>query len=60
MLRHTFCTVALERGVDSTTLAILMGHQDSTMVARVYSHLTGNKKHLKAALQQATGGYVAQ
>jgi integrase len=58
-LRHTFCTEALERGVDSTTVAILMGHRDTTMVARVYSHLTNNKKHLQAALRQARGGGVA-
>jgi integrase len=59
-LRHTFCTEALERGVDSTTAAILMGHRDTTMVARVYSHLTGNKKHLQAALKQARGGGAAK
>ncbi len=53
--RHGFCTRALENGVDSTTVAILMGHQDTTMVARVYQHLTHNKKHLLAALQQVTG-----
>lgn len=58
-IRHTFCTEALERGVDSTSVAVLMGHRDTAMVARVYSHLTGNKKHLKAALQQAKGGDVA-
>lgn len=54
--RHTFCTEALERGEDSTTVAILMGHRDTTMVAKVYQHLTGNKKHLQAALRQAIGG----
>jgi integrase len=55
-IRHTFCTEGLERGVDSTSMAILMGHRDTTMVARVYSHLTGNKKHLQAALKRARGG----
>lgn len=55
-IRHTFCTEGLEKGVDSTSMAVLMGHRDTTMVARVYSHLTGNKKHLKAALRKAKGG----
>ncbi len=53
--RHTFCTEALERGVDSTTVAVLMGHRDTTMVAKVYSHLTHNQKHLQAALRKARG-----
>jgi integrase len=53
--RHTFCTEALERGVDSTTLATIMGHRDATMVARVYSHLTHNRPLLLRAAEQATG-----
>ena len=53
--RHTFCTEGLERGVDSTTMAILMGHRDPTMVAKVYSHLTGNKIYLHKSLRQARG-----
>ncbi|MHC4405346.1 MAG: tyrosine-type recombinase/integrase [Planctomycetota bacterium] len=52
--RHGFCTRALEKGEDSTTVSVLMGHRDTTMVARVYQHLTHNKKHLQAALQRVT------
>ena len=40
--RHSFATHALERGVDSVTVAILMGHSDPSMLAKVYQHLTQN------------------
>ena len=58
--RHTFCTEALERGIDSTTVAILMGHRDTTMVARVYSHLTHNRDHLLQAMEKATNSDAAR
>ncbi|MEO1523929.1 MAG: tyrosine-type recombinase/integrase [Planctomycetota bacterium] len=44
--RHTYATTALENGVDSTVVAELMGHRDTTMVARTYSHLRKNSAHL--------------
>jgi len=52
-IRHTYCTRALESGVDPVTLATLMGHADTSMVARVYAHL--QLDHLKRAAQQAAG-----
>jgi integrase len=48
--RHSFATHALERGVDSVTVAILMGHSDPSMLAKVYQHLTQNPKFM---LEQA-------
>ena len=41
-LRHSWATHALERGLDSLTVAVLMGHADASTLARVYQHLTQN------------------
>lgn len=49
-IRHSWATHALERGVDSVTVAVLMGHADASMLARVYQHLTQNPRFL---LEQA-------
>jgi len=53
-LRHSFCTNCLLRGVDTTTVALLMGHRDVTMVAKVYQHLAKNHAYLLKAANQAT------
>ncbi|MCA9055806.1 MAG: tyrosine-type recombinase/integrase [Planctomycetaceae bacterium] len=49
-LRHSWATHAMERGIDPLTVAILMGHKDPSMLARVYQHLSHNPQHL---LEQA-------
>lgn len=54
-IRHTFATEALERGVDPISVALLMGHKDATMIARVYQHLTQKPEHMRKKLRQATG-----
>lgn len=59
MLRHGFCTRALENGVDPLRVSILMGHRDTTMVMRTYQHLSQNDKHLRAGLRQALGDDAA-
>jgi integrase len=46
VLRHSWCTHALTNGVDSVTVSVLMGHADTSMVARVYSHLTHAPQYL--------------
>lgn len=45
-LRHSWATNALKRGLDSLTVAILMGHQDPSMLAKVYQHLSHSPEHL--------------
>ena len=52
--RHSFATHALERGVDSVTVAVLMGHSDPSMLAKVYQHLTQNPKFLLEQAKKAT------
>lgn len=49
-LRHSFATNALRKGIDSLTVAVLLGHQDPSTLARVYQHLNQNPAHL---LEQA-------
>jgi integrase len=56
-IRHSWCTRALESGkLDAVTVSVLMGHQDTQMISRVYSHLTQRPDHLREAVKKATGG----
>lgn len=50
--RHGFATQALKAGVDTTTVSILMGHKDATMVARTYQHLEHDTEHLQHNLRK--------
>lgn len=45
-LRHSYATEGLKRGVDSLTLAQIMGHSDTTMLSRHYAHLARNPVYL--------------
>lgn len=51
--RHTFATQALLSGVPIATVAQLLGHSDTRMVAKVYGHLDQHSKHLIDAAAQA-------
>lgn len=55
VLRHSWATHALERGVDALTVAILMGHRDPSTLARVYQHLAHNPKYLLEQARKAAG-----
>ena len=52
-IRHSWATHALEAGMDSVTVAVLMGHTDASMLARVYQHLAHNPKFLLEQAQRA-------
>ncbi|MEX2172546.1 MAG: tyrosine-type recombinase/integrase [Pirellulales bacterium] len=54
ILRHSFVTHTLMRGVDPITVAALAGHCDGNMIARVYAHVAQDEKYLAAKLRQAT------
>ena len=54
-IRHSWATQALERGLDSITVAVLMGHADASMLARVYQHLTQNPQFLLEQAKRAVG-----
>jgi integrase len=58
LIRHAFGTYGILNGVDPVTLAELMGHADTTMINRVYVHLSGQKQHLLAAVAKTAPGCV--
>lgn len=43
-LRHSFCTMLYDAGVDLKTAQKWMGHADTTMITRIYAHLTAEKE----------------
>lgn len=51
-IRHSYATESLKQGMDSLTLAQLMGHQDTSMIARTYSHLARNPAYLREQAQK--------
>jgi integrase len=51
--RHSFTTRSLKAGVDSVTLSFLLGHADTSMLARTYAHLDQEVGHLQEALEKA-------
>ena len=55
ILRHTWATEALMRGVNPLTVAIFLGHKDASMIMKVYSHLVQKDDFLAEQLKRATG-----
>lgn len=53
-LRHTFASWLKNAGIDSMTIAKLMGHTNSKMVEQVYAHLTDAT--LRQAMEQLPTG----
>ena len=53
-LRHTWATNALKKGVDPITVAVLLGHSDTSTLARTYAHLTHDPVYLRLAAQKVT------
>lgn len=51
--RHGFATRLLESNESNSTVAELMGHTTTTMVDRVYSHLSESDTHLIAAVRRS-------
>lgn len=52
-IRHAWATRALVRGVDPLTTAILMGHKDASILAKVYQHLSLNPTHMRTQAEKA-------
>ncbi len=51
--RHSFTTRSLKEGVDPVTLSFLLGHADTSMLAKTYAHLDQEPEHLHTALSKA-------
>ncbi len=54
--RHAYATDALINGVDPVSLSHLMGHVDTTMISRVYTHLSKSPQFLHAQAEKARAG----
>jgi integrase len=55
-LRHAFASIMIERGINSTVLADVMGHRDSRTTERIYVHLFNRQRtddQVRAAMQSA-------
>lgn len=51
--RHSLATRLLAQKVDSLTVAILLGHADPTMLAKVYAHINHEHSYLLEAVRKA-------
>jgi len=56
--RKGFATEALKAGVDTVTVAHLMGHRDPSMVSKVYGQVQQDPEHMANAAKRAKGGRV--
>ena len=53
MVRHTFGTWSIMNGLDTATVAELMGHNDTDMIVKVYGHLAEQSSHMQVAANRA-------
>ena len=51
-LRHTFATRAMEQGMDSKTLSIILGHASVGFTMDTYTHVQDEHKHESMALME--------
>jgi integrase len=54
-IRHSWATRSLQRSLDPLTVAILMGHSEPSMLAKVYQHVAHDPEYMRAAVERATG-----
>ena len=53
--RKGYATEALKNGVDTVTVAHLLGHADASMVSRVYAKVQQDPKFMAQAAKRAKG-----
>jgi len=54
-IRHSYATEGLKKGVDSLTLAQIMGHSDTSMLSKHYAHLARNPDYLRRTARKLNG-----
>lgn len=54
--RKGYTTEALKNGLDTVTVAHLLGHKDAVMVSRVYAKVQQDPEFMAAAARRAKGG----
>jgi integrase len=54
-MRHSYCTLALMRGVEVSHVATLMGHSGTKIVMKHYQHLRDRIDHMRKVAEQAAG-----
>mgnify|MGYP003289366271 CR=1 FL=1 len=63
-LRHTFCTIMFEAGIDALTAKEQLGHADIKTTLSIYTHLSAQHKEIQVnkldAFLQKGGSRVAQ
>ena len=52
-MRKGFTTEALKAGLDTLTVAHLLGHRDGTMISRVYGMVQQDPAHMLEAARKA-------
>ena len=62
-LRHSYCTMLYDSGVDLKTAMLWMGHADQTMTMQIYTHLTETRRKeaenaLRSAQKASFGGQI--
>lgn len=55
LLRHSYITMGLARGVDSHVLAKLVGHQSTAMLDKHYSHIAQDAREMLRQAMRAAG-----
>jgi integrase len=58
-IRHSFAQRMLLAGVDALIVATWLGHKDTAMLARVYSHLQQDPDYLHAKLRDANASMIS-
>ncbi len=53
-LRHTFCTLGIERGIDYAHMAKYLGHSNSRITEKIYTHLKDDSINRVASVMQST------
>lgn len=52
-LRHTFCTVARDKGIDANTVRLWLGHSSERMIMQIYDHISEGREQRMADIMNS-------